>query len=176
MRCIVAFALGLVGAAAACAPTIEGPVERQRTADRADADRLATQLAALPGAVRAEVTLHRPATDPLTDVTTPPSAAVVVVVDDKADRRAVQRSAIALVRGTAPEIREPEIVVELGATRPVLASVGPFTVEAASKPRLVGLLAGAFALVAALAAWIAWRERWRIGSSARRRSARRLAD
>ena len=154
--------LGVVVIAAACAPTIEGPVERQRSADRADSDRLAAQLAALPGAVRAEVTLHRPVTDPLTDATTPPSAAVVVIVDDQADRRTITRSAIALVRGTAPEIPEPEIVVELGATRPVLASVGPFTVEARSKQSLVGLLAAAFALVAALAGWIAWRERWRI--------------
>lgn len=154
--------LGLVAASAACAPQIEGPVERQRTADRADADHLARQLAALPGAVRAEVTLHRPVADPLTDATTPPSAAIVVIVDDKADRRTITRSAIALVRGTAPEIPEPEIVVELGATRPVLASVGPFTVEARSKQQLVGVLAAAFALVAALAGWIAWRERWRI--------------
>lgn len=148
----------------ACAPTIEGPLEHQRSVDRTDADRLATQLAQLPGAVRAEVTLHRPVLDPLTDAATPPSAAVLVVVDDKADKRAVTRSAIALVRGTAPEIPEPEIVVELGATRPTLASVGPFTVEARSKQRLVAVLAIACALVAALAGWIAWRERWRVTS------------
>lgn len=159
MRWIVSLALAL---AVGCAPPIDGPVEHQRTADRADADRLATQLAALPGAVRAEVTLHRPVTDPLTETSTPPSAAIVVIVDDKADRRTITRSAIALVRGTAPEIPEPEIVVELGATRPQLASVGPFTVEVRSKQKLVGLLAAAFAAITALAGWIAWRERWRI--------------
>jgi type III secretory pathway lipoprotein EscJ len=153
---LVVFALG------ACAPAIDGPIEQQRTADRHDADRLASQLATLPGAVRAEVTLHRPVIDPLTEATTPPSAAVLVVVDDKADRRAITRSAIALVRGTAPEIPEPEIVVELGATRPTLASVGPFTVEARSKSRLVGVLAAALATIAALAAWIAWQQRWRV--------------
>lgn len=155
--------LALIG----CAPQIEGPIEHQRTADRADADLLSSQLAALPGAVRAEVTLHRPATDPLTDAATPPSAAILVVVDDKADRRTITRSTIALVRGTAPEIPEPEIVVEIGATRPVLASVGPFTVEAASKQRLVGALAAALSLIAALAGWIAWRERWRVARERR---------
>jgi type III secretory pathway lipoprotein EscJ len=157
--------IALALALAACAPTIDGPVEHQRTVDRADADHLAVQLAQLPGAVRAEVTLHRPVVDPLTEATTPPSAAILVVVDDKADRRAITRSAIALARGTAPEIPEPEIVVELGATRPTLASVGPFTVEARSKSRLTALLAAAFALIAALAGWIAWRERWRLRST-----------
>lgn len=146
----------------ACAPTIDGPVEHQRAVDTVDGDRLASQLAQLPGAVRAEATLHRPVVDPLTEATTPPSAAILVVVDDKADRRAITRSAIALVRGTAPQIPEPEIVVELGATRPTLASVGPFTVEARSKSRLVGVLALACALIATLAGWIAWRERWRV--------------
>lgn len=143
----------------ACAPSIDGPIDHQRTVDSADADRLAAQLAKLPGAVRADVTLHRPVVDPLTEASTPPSAAVLIVVDDKADRRGVTRSAIALVRGTAPEIPEPEIVVELGATRPQLASIGPLTVEARSKPKLVALVAIAFALIAGLAGWVAWRER-----------------
>lgn len=146
----------------ACAPTIDGPIDHQRGLDRADADRLAAQLSALPGAVRADVTLRRPVVDPLTEASTPPSAAIVVVVDDKADQRAIKRSAIALVRGTAPEIPEPEIIVELGATRPTLASIGPFTVEARSKPKLVALLAVVFALVAGLAGWIAYRERVRL--------------
>jgi type III secretory pathway lipoprotein EscJ len=152
----------MVIALAACAPTIDGPVDHQRGVDLADADRLAAQLAKLPGAVHAEVTLHRPVVDPLTEAATTPSAAVLIVVDDKADRRAVTRSAIALVRGNAPEIPEPEIVVELGAIRPQLASIGPLTVEARSKPKLVALLAIAFALIAALAGWIAWRERSRL--------------
>jgi type III secretory pathway lipoprotein EscJ len=147
---------------AACAPPIDGPLDHQRAVDRADADHLALQLVRLPGAVHADVTLHRPMIDPLTEAVTPPSAAILVVIDDKADGRAIKRSAIALVRGTAPEISEPEIVVELGATRPALASVGPFTVESQSKTRLVGAFATAFALIAALAGWIAWRERWRL--------------
>ena len=146
----------------ACAPQIDGPVEHQRALDRDDSVRLAAQLAQLPGAVRAEVTIRRPVVDPLTEASTPASAAVLIVVDDQADRRAIQRSAIALVRGTAPEISEPAIVVELGAVRPKLASVGPFTVEARSKPRIVAAFAIALALVVALAGFVAWRERWRV--------------
>lgn len=143
----------------ACAPTVDGPVERQRSADVADGARLASQLGQLPGAVRAEVTLHRPSIDPLTQAATPGSAAILVVIDDRADRRAITRSTIALARGTAPEISEPAIVVEIGATRPTLASIGPFTVEARSKRLAVATLAIAFALIAALAGFIAWRER-----------------
>lgn len=149
----------LLALCVACAPQIDGPIERQRAIDRDDGQRLAAQLAQLPGAVRAEVTLHRPVVDVLTETSTPASAAVLVVVDDKADRRAIQRSAIALVRGTAPEIAEPAIVVELGAVRPVLATVGPFTVEARSKPRVVATLAVALSLIIALAGFIVWRER-----------------
>lgn len=149
----------------ACAPTIDGPVERQQQADRIDSARLASQLGQLPGAVRAEVTLHRPTIDRLTQTATPGSAAILVVIDDRADRRAITRSTIALARGTAPEISEPAIVVEIGATRPTLASVGPFTVEARSKRLVVATLAIACALIAVLAGWIAWRERIARGES-----------
>jgi type III secretory pathway lipoprotein EscJ len=146
----------------ACAPTIDGPVDRQRAADRGDSAQLASQLSQLPGAIRADVSLHRPTVDPLTQTATPGSAAILVVIDDRADRRAITRSTIALVRGTAPEIPEPAVVVEIGATRPVLTSVGPFTVEAGSKSRVVAALATAFAVIAGLAGWIAWRERSRL--------------
>lgn len=140
----------------ACAPRIDGPVERQRAIDRDDSIRLAAQLAQLPGAVRAEVILRRTVVDPLGETVSPASAAVLVVVDDKADRAAIQRSAIALVRGTAPEIGEPSIVVEVGAVRPELAMVGPFVVEAKSKPRIVVAFAIALALIAGLAGYVAW--------------------
>jgi type III secretory pathway lipoprotein EscJ len=146
---------------AACAPAIDGPLEQQRSRDAADAAALAAQLGQLPGAVRAEVTLHRPVHDPL-GASQPASAAVVVVVDDRANRAAIDRSARTLLHGTAPEIADPQIAIELGATRPQLASVGPITVESRSKPRLVALLALAFALIAGLAGWIAWRERPRV--------------
>lgn len=142
----------------ACAPQIDGPLEQQRSRDAADAAALAAQLGALPGAVHADVTLHHAVTDPL-GASQRAAAAVVVIVDDKADRAAIDRSTRALLHGTAPEIADPQIAIEVGATRPELATVGPFTVEARSKGRLVALLAAALGLVAALAGWIAWRER-----------------
>jgi type III secretory pathway lipoprotein EscJ len=143
----------------ACAPQIDGPVERQRAIDRDDSARLVAQLAQLPGAVRAEVTLHRPVVDPLSEAVTPASAAVLIVVDDKADRAAIERSAVSLLRGTAPEITDPSIVVELGAVRPELTTVGPFSVDARSKSRIVAAFAIALALIAGLAGFVAWRER-----------------
>lgn len=142
----------------ACAPQVDGPLDQQRARDAADASALTAQLRALPGAARADVTLHRAFHDPL-GASQPAAAAVLVVVDDKADRAAIDRSARALVRGTIPEIADPQIAIEVGATRPALAKVGPFTVEARSKGPLVALLAVALGLVAALAGWIAWRER-----------------
>lgn len=153
---------------AACAPAIDGPVERQRATDREDGDRLAAQLAQLPGAVRAEVTLRRATRDPL-GVTAPTAAtaAVLVIVDDRADRAAITRSATTLAHATAPEIPAPAILVEVGAHRPTLARVGPFSVEAGSRGPLRALLATTLALIAALAGWIAVRElRQRRGNSA----------
>ncbi|MDB4958065.1 MAG: hypothetical protein JWO36_5634 [Myxococcales bacterium] len=153
------FSLAMLGG---CAPQVDGPVEQHRAVDRDDADRLARQLAELPGAVRSQVTLHRPVRDPLgTEPPGPASAAVLVVVDDQADRAAIERSARALARGTAPEIADPSIVIEIGAIRPVLAQVGPFTVEQHSKSALVAALSIALAVIAVLAGWVAWRERRR---------------
>ena len=152
----------IVIACVACAPQIDGPVERQRAIDRDDSVRLAAQLAQLPGAVRADVTLHRPVVDPLSEASVPPSAAVLVVVDDKADRAAVARSAAALVHGTAPEIGEPSVVVELGAVRADIAHVGPFSVETRSKPHIVATLAIALGLIALLSGYIAWFTRRRV--------------
>ena len=142
----------------ACAPQVDGPLEQQRARDASDAVHLQTQLAALPGAVRAEVTLHRPLRDPLGSAQ-PASAALLVVVDDRADRAAIARDARALFTGTAPEITDPQIAVEVGAIRPQLAKVGPFTVEAHSKQRLVTTLALALIALLGLAGWIAYRER-----------------
>jgi hypothetical protein len=151
----------------ACAPAVDGPVEHQRAVDRDDSARLAAQLAQLPGTVHAEVTLHRPVTDPLTQTRAPAGAAIVLVVDDHADRAALVTAARDLAHATAPEIPAPAIAIELGAVRPELAEVGPFTVEAHSKRRLQAVLAIALAAIAMLASWIAWRERQRArGSSA----------
>lgn len=143
-----------------CAPTVDGPTERQRAADVADGDRLARALAALPGAVSAHATLHRPAADPLAP--TPPSpagAAILIVVDDKTDRAATARDALLLARAAAPEIAAPAIVVEVGATRAELAKVGPFTVEASSRGPLRGVLAALLLAIAALAGYVALRLR-----------------
>jgi len=150
--------VALVGTLAACAPTVDGPLDQQRTRDATDAAHLAAQLAALPGAIRADVTLHRPLTDPL-GASQPGSAAVLIVVDDHADRAAVDRTAHALLAGTAPEIAAPQIAIETGAVRPELAKVGPFTVEKHSRSRLVAVLTLALGMLAAMAGWIAWRER-----------------
>lgn len=156
--------LGVVALVAmcACAPTVDGPVERQRAIDREDAAHVGGQLAQLPGAVAVTVTVHRPARDPLASAApSQATAAALIVIDDKADRAAITASATALLRATAPEIASPSILVEVGAIRPVLAKVGPFTVEEASKGPLKAALVSAFAMIVALAAWIAVRERAR---------------
>jgi len=159
MRLVVTLAL-----LAACAPTVDGPVEKQAAVDRADSDRLTAQLVALPGVVRAEVILHRPARDPLSPAApAAPSSSIVIIVDDRADRAHIDVSARALTRAIAPTI-DPTVVVEVGAHRAELAKVGPFTVEAASRGPLKAALAIALVLIVALAGWIAWT--YRRGNSA----------
>lgn len=154
----------LVASLAACAPAVDGPVEQQAAVDVRDTTRLTAQLAALPGVVRAEVILHRPARDPLSlTAPAPPTSSIVVIVDDRADRTRIDASARSLTRALAPTV-EPTIVVEVGAHRAELATVGPFTVEASSKSALKGTLALALLLIAALAGWLAWT--YRRGNSA----------
>lgn len=138
-----------------CAPTVDGPVEKQRAADTTDAARLTTQLTALPGVARAEVVLTRSVRDPLSTLTPPhPAASVLLVVDDRADRPHLEATAKTLTRALAGI--EPVVVVEVGVHRPALASLGPFTVTASSKPALKAALAVALALVVLLASWLAW--------------------
>lgn len=167
--------LALAIALAACAPAVDGPAERRRALDREDGAQLTAQLAALPGVVRAEAVVRRPVRDPLAPApaaSSAPAAAtssIVIVVDDRADRAAIAEAARTLARALVPEAA-PAIVVEVGARRPHLATVGPFTVEAASRAPLKAALAAALALIAALAAWIVWTARRRLdqrrGSSA----------
>jgi hypothetical protein len=153
VRLVVAIVL------AACAPTVDGPVERQRAGDRADALRLSAQLDALPGVVRSEIVLRRPAADPLAiQPAATSTASLVIIIDDRADKTAIANTARALFAAIAPGL-EPTIVVEVGAVRPTLAKVGPFTVEARSKGPLRAVLAGALGIIAVLAAWLAWRYR-----------------
>lgn len=143
----------------ACAPAVDGPVEQGRAADSIDAQRLTAQLAVLPGVARAEVVLTRPVRDPLSTAAPPsPTASLVIVVDDKTDTARLSATARALVRAIAPTA-EPTIVVEVGATRAELSSVGPFIVEQSSKAPLKAALAAALALIAALAGFIAWTSR-----------------
>lgn len=157
-----------IAALVACAPTVDGPVEVQRAHDREDGAAAAAQLAQLPGAVSASVTIHRPARDPLAPAprATPATVAALIVVDDRADRAAVTAAATTLLRAAAPEVAAPDVVTLVGAHRAVLAKVGPFTVDASSKTAVQAALVGALALIAALAAWIAMRERQRRGNSA----------
>ncbi len=156
----LALVLALVGA---CAPTVDGPVERQRAADRQDSAALGAQLATLPGAVSATATIHRAARDPL-GVSAPstPSVAVLVVVDDATDRAATTAAATTLVTAAVPEVSAPAVVVMVGAHRAELAKVGPFVVDRHSAGALKAVLAVALVLIAGLAGWIALRERNRV--------------
>lgn len=152
---------------AACAPSVDGPVERQRAANREDADRLAAQLAALPGTVTASVTVHRAIRDPLgVAAPTPASGMVLLVVDDRANSDDLARTARSLFAASAPDVPNPAIEIVVGAHRPALASVGPFTVTEDAKPMLRVVLALALGVIALLAAWIAFREAQRRGNSA----------
>src|SRR5262249_31401305 len=145
----------------ACAPVVDGPAERQRALDREDGARLAAQLAALPGVIRAEAVVRRAVRDPLArGAAGADAASIAIAVDDRADRAAIAGAARTLPRALVPGA-EPAIVVEVGGPRPHLAQVGPFTVEAASQAPLRAVLAAGLALLAALAAWIGWTGRRR---------------
>jgi type III secretory pathway lipoprotein EscJ len=146
----------------ACAPRVDGPVERQRTADRDDSVALGAQLAKLPGAMSATATIHRAARDPLgVSPASNSSVAVLIVVDDATDRAATTTAATTLVKATVPEVNAPAVVVLVGAHRAELAKVGPFVVDKDSAGALKAALAIALVVIVALAGWIAMRERKR---------------
>lgn len=154
-RCVRALAIVLL-LAVGCAPTVDGPVERQRAADRDDSVALSAQLATLPGAVSATATVHRSTRDPLgVGAPSTASAAVLVVVDDATDVAATTTAATTLVRAAAPEVSAPAIVVLVGAHRAQLAKVGPFVVDKGSAAALKASLAVGLIVIAALAGWIA---------------------
>lgn len=127
---------------AACAPTVDGPIAAQRARDGEDAARLAAQVRALPGVVRVEAALHRPARDPFTP-DAPAGGTMAIVVDDAADQAAIRRDALAL----APV--PVTIALEVGAKHVELATVGPFTVDAGSRLPLKVALSVMLALAAA---------------------------
>ncbi|HEU4731265.1 MAG TPA: hypothetical protein VFT22_25400 [Kofleriaceae bacterium] len=162
--------MGVIAAAlaisAGCAPVVDGPIERQRAIDRDDGDRLAAQLAQLPGVVTASVVLHHAARDPL--AAAPPSAATftaVIATDDAADRGAIRDATLRLARAVVPELLPAAPVVEIHAAvhRPTLARVGPFWVEASSRGPLRAALALGCIAIAALAGGLALRALGRRG-------------
>ncbi|HET7505339.1 MAG TPA: hypothetical protein VFK02_30175 [Kofleriaceae bacterium] len=148
--------------ASGCAPTVDGPIERQRAIDREDGDRLAAQFLQLPGVVAASVVLHHAARDPLSAA--PPSAATlsaVIATDDAADRSAIRDAALRLARAALPELASGAPVIEVHAAvhRPVLARVGPFWVEESSRGPLRAALALGCLAIAGLAGSLALRAR-----------------
>jgi len=84
----------------------------------------------------------------------PAGLSIVAIVDDQTDRGAIETHAKQLAAATAPGL-SPTVVVEVGAVRPQLAKLGPFTVDERSKTPLKATLAIALLVIAALAGWIA---------------------
>jgi hypothetical protein len=162
----LAISLGWLG----CAPVVDGSIERQRAIDRDDGDRLAAQLARLPGVAAASVVLRRAIRDPLGAA--PPASpmlAAVIRVDDAAAPEAIRAAATRLARAALPELPPADLAIEIAATvdRPIVAKVGPFYVEQSSRAALRATLALAFASIAGLGCALALRAwRHRLGSSA----------
>lgn len=168
MRRVLLYAalVGGCGAAISCAPTVDGVAERQRAIDTDDGLQIAAALGALPGVVSAQATVRRIVEDPLqphastqrpsptqrpSSSSPPGSAALLIVIDDHADRAQTLATARQLVRGVAPDVSDPQIVVAQSDPRPALAHVGPFEVVASSRRPLILTLAVALAAIAALA-------------------------
>jgi len=160
-----------VAISAGCAPPIDGPIEHQRAIDRDDGDRLAAQLAQLPGVVSASVVLHHAMRDPL--AVTPPAAATfsaVIATDDLAEPDVLRAATVRLARAALPELpgtAAPAIEIHVAVHRPTLAKVGPFSVEDSSRTPLKTALALGCLAIAGLAGSLAVRaRRHRLGNSA----------
>jgi hypothetical protein len=223
---ILALAIS-VGCSAGCAPVVDGPIERQRAIDRDDGDRLAAQLARLPGVAAASVVLRRAMRDPLgaAPPVSPMLAAVLTIersgsagprsnaqrggesiersgsagprsnaqrggesiersgsagprsnaqrggesTDDAAEPEAIRAAATRLARAALPELPPADLAIEIAARvhRPIVAKVGPFSVEESSRTALRATLALAFASIAGLGGALALRAwRHRLGRSA----------
>lgn len=163
-------AIAIAVAISACAPTLDGPVDHQRALDRDDGDRLAAQLAQLPGVATAAVVLHRAMRDPLGVAAPSPAMFTAVIgVDDRADAAAIRAATARLAHATLPELAppvEPAIEINVVVRRPSLVKVGPFWVEAASRTALRITLAVGCLAIAGLAAAVARGARHRRENSA----------
>jgi len=165
----LAIALAVV-ISAGCAPQLDGPIDHQRAIDRDDGDRLAAQLAQLPGVVTASVVLHHAMRDPLgTTAASPAMVTAVIAVDDKADPAALRAATTRLAHATLPELPAGPLPIEINAVvhRPTVVKVGPFSVEQSSRAPLKATLALGLVAIAGLATTIALRaRRHRLGNSA----------
>ena len=168
----ISAAVALAGSAGpGCAPVLDGPVEHQRAIDRDDGDRLAGQLAQLPGVVTTTVVLHHAMRDPL--AVAPAATATfsaVIAIDDQADPAAIRSATTRLARAALPELpatAAPAIEINATVHRPTVVMVGPFRVEQASRTPLRAALAVGCAMIAGLAGTLALRaRRHRRGNSA----------
>jgi hypothetical protein len=121
--------------------------------------------------VAADVVLHHAIRDPLA-VAAPAAAALsaVITVDDHADLGAIRGAAVRLARSALPELAvavEPAIEIVPAVDRPVLARVGPFTVEQSSRAPLRAVLAlGCLALAGLAGALALHARRHRFGNKA----------
>jgi len=160
-------AIAIAVAISACAPVVDGPVDHQHAIDRDEADRLAAQLAQLPGVVTAAVVLHHALRDPLA-VTAPSPATftAVIATDDRADAGALRAATARLAHATLPELpADAVLAIEVNARvhRPIVTKVGPFVVEESSRNALRATLAVGCLAIAGLAVAVA------IGRGARQR-------
>jgi type III secretory pathway lipoprotein EscJ len=159
-------ALAMISAIAACdRELVPSPRARHDARDATDARRLEAQLAAVPGVARASVVVHRPFVDPLAPApaAAPVASASILVVDARgtdADRLAA--TARSLATAALPDVSPASlsIVVAPPAALPAeTAHVGPFEVAAGSRTALRATLAIGLLVIAALAAYIAYRQR-----------------
>jgi hypothetical protein len=156
---------------AGCAPPIDGPIDHQRAIDRDDGDRLAAQLAQLPGVVGATVVLHHAMRDPL--AVTPPAVATfsaVIATDDQAEPDALRAATARLAHAALPELPGTAalpIEINVAVRRPTVAKLGPFWVEQSSRTPLKAALTLGCLVIAGLAGSLALRaRRHRRGNSA----------
>jgi hypothetical protein len=90
-------------------------------------------------------------------------------IDDAAEPEAIRAAATRLARAALPELPPAELAIEIAAVvhRPIVAKLGPFSVEQSSLPALRATLALAFASIAGLGGALALRAwRHRLGRSA----------